>query len=205
MNHNWTNEEKERLINLFPKIKTNDLVQHFPNRTKYSIQSRAVKMDLKKPKSFYERKMPDIMEIEKAYLAGLFDGEGSVGLTACSQRGRISRAYPLAVSISNTHIETIKSLKNLFGGSTWIKKRRNKKYQPCMQWTLSSQQGLAFLKMIIPYLRIKKEQAEIGIKFINGRKRSSVRLSNEEIKRREKVRKKLFELKHPNRIVPFIH
>lgn len=95
------------------------------------------------------------------YLAGLFDGEGSIFIT----RMRMSRDYhQLRVGINITHEATIKLFCSCFGGNKGIIiPKGNRKQQ--WYWRASGKNTLTFLETMVPYLIIKKEQAELGIKF----------------------------------------
>lgn len=90
----WTQGEKDILRKEWSNTRVKDLLQYLPGRSRQEIRRMACKLGLKKPKSFYEPKMPDIQETEKAYFAGLFDGEGCIHLAARPPRGG-KRASPM--------------------------------------------------------------------------------------------------------------
>ena len=91
------------------------------------------------------------------YFAGLFDGEGCV--SSCSSN-------LLILSLANTNKEVIEWIFNIFGGS--ITKQTpsaedNKKV--CWHWWLRAEEAVHILQNILPFLKIKKRQAEIGIEL----------------------------------------
>jgi hypothetical protein len=102
-----------------------------------------------------------------AYTAGLFDGEGSIVIgIGKNADGRPSK-YWLQVGITNTNRKIIDWLIGTFGGhvsdNSHAPSRR--KQRPCWAWRVMSNQAAAFLREILPYLRIKRESASIALKF----------------------------------------
>jgi hypothetical protein len=103
-----------------------------------------------------------------AYVAGLFDGEGSI-VIACSP-GRTKQSNPsywLQVSITNTDKQLIEWLHATFGGhiADGSHAPSRVKQRPCWAWRTTSKQAQSFLQKILPYLRTKKPQALIAIEF----------------------------------------
>ena len=107
-------------------------------------------------------------ETEASYYAGLFDGEGCVGIYL--DRSKIYKALPrhyLQVIITNTNVTVLMDLKNQFNGcltthkqhpTSWGKKR-------IYWWRLSGKGAKEFLETIYPYSRIKRQEIEIAIRF----------------------------------------
>lgn len=58
-----------------------------------------------------------------------------------------------------------------FGGSILARKREAPR-RDITQWQIANQQATNFLQVILPYLRIKKPQAEIAIEFQSQRMKS---------------------------------
>lgn len=104
---------------------------------------------------------------EKAYIAGLFDGEGHVFITEDKRPNYKTSLHILRTGVTNTHKETIEWLFSKFP-TTLSKRVRHKehpKWKPCYFWEASSNLAKDFLETILPYLRIKKRQAELAIEF----------------------------------------
>jgi len=97
-----------------------------------------------------------------AYYAGLFDGEGCVQLRPHKRSGK---TWALYVSIASTNEWIIQQLKFSFGGSLSKKKWKNPNWKPAFIWGVSSKDALTFLEAVYPYLKLKKPQAEIAIRF----------------------------------------
>ena len=107
----------------------------------------------------------DIMysEISDVYVAGLFDGEGYIGIK--NFKGKTYLRYRLA--ISNQHKGVLGLIKKRFGGN--IYKKDNK--IECQQWEINNkQEAINFLEKIIPHLIVKKEKADKSLKLIYDKK-----------------------------------
>lgn len=87
-------------------------------------------------------------EIEKAYAAGLIDGEGTVTLT---RRDRKAKYRWPVVSVTSTTLEIIEQLAK-FGGSVHKRSRRIKHHKDVWVWSIRGQKALAFLRMVRPYM-----------------------------------------------------
>ncbi len=120
--------------------------------------------------------------IDVKYLAGLFDGEGHIGISQTNPTGsHISMIFALQASIANNHRGVLEQIQIEYGGG--ISSSRN-----CwtLQWT--SKNAADFLRKIEPYLIIKKEQADLALEFDRLVRQSSsqrkIRLTNDEIEDR---------------------
>jgi len=107
-------------------------------------------------------------KITAAYLAGLIDGEGSLEIRKEIRKGigGSNEYYRPRVRITLTTESLIKWLKESFGG--WICKRHpgNPKWADSYEWVMMGSSMKPILDKITPYLRIKKEHAEILKKFL---------------------------------------
>ena len=94
-----------------------------------------------------------------AYLAGFFDGEGSIF---------IDKLYGMSCVITSTTKWALESFRFGFGGNiTENKKIYNVSQHTTYQWKVKSTKAKIFLQAILPYLKLKKPEAEIAIKFQN--------------------------------------
>jgi hypothetical protein len=143
--------------------------------------------------------MDRVDKVTLAYLAGLFDGDGTVYINKSKPYGKYGKSpnHWLIVGIANTYQELIDWLKDNFGG--WVKKGSKNRLQ-VLHWTLSSNEGSDFLNKILPYLRIKKRQANLAIEF-QIHKKLAVKnnpgnraLSSEEIEKRDWYKQRLSSL-----------
>ena len=101
---------------------------------------------------------------ELSYFAGLMDGEGCITIykrSSKTSRDKIRYTLTITIGISNEWIP--QWLKFAYGGSIRMQKRPPKRIM--WNWVIEAQQALTFLKMVTPYLNLKRPQAELAIKF----------------------------------------
>lgn len=143
------------------------------------------------------------------YAAGLFDGEGYVVInkTLRPKKGH-SPQYLLLMGITMTDLLPLELLKKNFGGYLFAPKKgwNHLSKRPTYRWTMYAQKAVDFLKIIYPYVIIKKPQIKIAIKFqkhkngIEGRRRTGVsgQLTESILSYRDNLFKKMRSLKHVN-------
>lgn len=91
------------------------------------------------------------------YIAGLFDGEGSIGVYSNGE-GTYYLRTQLTQNVGKASEDLMLELVNQFGGHHSI---QDTSHGRKFNWQLSSGKAAAFLAEIEPHLRLKKEQAEI--------------------------------------------
>lgn len=100
-------------------------------------------------------------ETDLAYLAGLIDGEGTISCSINLTKKNV-RALQKQLSIFNTNITLIEWIESRFGGKIHSRKRSDKwKTEHQIKWSANDASKL--LSLVLPYLVIKKEQAELFI------------------------------------------
>lgn len=146
-------------------------------------------------------KYEEIKDLDLAYIAGFFDGEGSITIHEnCkpSPRGK-NPNHTMQVSIGNTNPKVLLYLKNKFGGCISYRKPTLKpNHRNVVQWTIRAKLALPFLIAIKPYIQMKKKQINLAIKFQKTKKMNKKILKKKVIIWREKQRKKIRELNHMN-------
>lgn len=122
-----------------------------------------------------------------AYTAGIFDGEGYICLRRV-KRKRMKQCYLLEVGVGNTNEWLIQWLKFMFGGTACLNRSATKHQRNYWQWSIAAKKALGFLKIVYPFLRLKKPQADIAIKFqeakshrISGRIGRGIHLTDGEL------------------------
>lgn len=106
-----------------------------------------------------------ISETDKAYAAGLFDGEGSVGISFRKQAKKSSReSYQIKASIAMIDQDSILWMTAVFGGHHDTT-NRTKSGNVVHRWTLHCRKAADFLELIVPYLKLKRARAEAAIKL----------------------------------------
>lgn len=105
------------------------------------------------------------------YLAGLFDGEGSVAIIH-QKSPRIGApkhcVHCLQVSITNTHFGVMQEVEGFLGyGHLRAKKQSSPtaNIKTIYLWEARAQKAVRFLEVLLPYLIIKRERADIGLEF----------------------------------------
>jgi len=109
---------------------------------------------------------PKIEEWQKAYFAGLIDGEGCLSITKC--KGQLT----IVIGISMTTPQPLYDLRRYFGGSL-IKVRRGngtENWKPIYMWRVYSRKAEMVLEAIEPYLTVKEEQARVLREFRDHQK-----------------------------------
>lgn len=138
--------------------------------------------------------------VDLAYCAGLFDGEGCININRHKpQTGKRSVQHTLrchmGLSSENPVLHFVKS----FGGS--IKYRaihlKNPKWKDQWVWTIESNQARDWLRIILPFLKMKREEALVAIEFqeLRGGQRRGKVVGALEIAKRDWYYLKLKELK----------
>lgn len=97
---------------------------------------------------------------DAAYIAGFFDGEGSVLLY--NRPTNIT----LRVSFANTKRAILDWIRDTIGaGHIVTASRNNDKHATSYLLIVSSQSAASLLEQIAPYIHLKNEQAQLGIEF----------------------------------------
>lgn len=113
--------------------------------------------------------MNELSETEKAYLAGLIDGEGCIYMSKSARsRGRGKPSYALGFAMVMTSKDTIRYCHELTGVGTvcyFPRHKKNEKHRDQWQWMVSKQDTLEMLQQIYPYLRLKQPQAKLAIEY----------------------------------------
>jgi hypothetical protein len=117
-----------------------------------------------------------------AYVAGLFDGEGCICIFPTNYRPKTganygASRYGIIVNIQMCNEVVIRWLCNEFGGSFVHsrKNRKNPRLKDSFQFKLKEDRAIGLLKLLYPYLRVKKEEAALLFKFIEVKKQSRYR------------------------------
>lgn len=97
---------------------------------------------------------------ERAYLAGFVDGEGCfhIGKAKASNQS----GYHPTLTVCNTNIKVLEYIQTIFGGTLQVLPYKNyPKWKPRGVLAWSSTNMRKVITMILPFLVIKKEHAEI--------------------------------------------
>lgn len=100
-----------------------------------------------------------------AYLAGLIDGEGWIGIT-CDRRRPPATRHTLSVQLSMSDpAEAVRLLYDELGGSLAAYGQD----KPMLRWSIASSNAARALARVQPWLIVKAEQAANGLRFQQAR------------------------------------
>jgi len=111
--------------------------------------------------------IPDVeswSETTKAYLAGIIDGEGTIAIIRNNRKQKNGKEYFYSrpvITVSNTSYILLDYLTTLGIGGFSSDRRKVENQKQAFQWCLSSVNSVyAVLRVIYPYLTIKKDKAK---------------------------------------------
>lgn len=105
---------------------------------------------------------PTSSNLDHAYLAGFFDGEGSVSIINFEGHGH--RQFASRLNVTNTDLPTLELYKKIYGGSI---RKHSKPRMQTYRWELRKNEDRQhFLLSVLPYLIVKKEEASIVLDFL---------------------------------------
>jgi len=102
-------------------------------------------------------------EQEIAYLAGIFDGEGCIS-TASNYRLPIT-SRSLQLGIGMTTAEPLYLCSSIFGGKIRQRQETSRK-KVLFYWYLYGHRAETFLRVVQPYLTVKRDKAALALSFI---------------------------------------
>ena len=141
-------------------------------------------------------------KVELAYMAGIMDGEGSVSIIKTNLKGRNP------CHVANTRVAMLDKaalllFKKSFGFARVSKDTSRNGYRGIYRWDARGPEVGIVLEALFPYLRVKRKQAKLVLRFLKTRKlfwprkgvkRSSLRLTKKELEHRESLRDKVLRL-----------
>lgn len=104
-----------------------------------------------------------LTETDKAYLAGIIDGEGTITVSKGKYDNRV-----MAVAVVMCDKEAVDMLYAEFGGCLFYVEKSNPKWNNSWRWAVKSQKAKVFLESVLPYLRVKRRQAEAAIELASS-------------------------------------
>lgn len=96
-------------------------------------------------------------EVDLAYLAGFFDGEGAIGIYRNGTAGR-----SLYVQISQKALGPLPYIRDNWGGTI---SDRDNNHGGIYSLVMVGRKGQSFLRDILPYLQLRRAEAELAIEF----------------------------------------
>lgn len=116
------------------------------------------------------------------WAAGFFDGEGFVSLPRVK-----SGARHIRIGVGQLVREPLEVLVDLWGGS--IRQEVQENGKQFHRWERQSDRGADALREMLPYLRVKREQAEIALEFHDERPARAISIGEAKARRRDNTRR----------------
>lgn len=143
----------------------------------------------------------EIRELCLAYLAGILDGEGTMGVYKISKH-----LYDFRFAVVNTNIELLEWIKVNFGGSITVHYKGDDIRKRSWKWKLSDKTDIYKLcKVILTFLIVKKDICKLVIEayedtfhwdYQRGGNKYGIRIPEYAINKREEYYQRTLELNH---------
>lgn len=124
-----------------------------------------------------------MLETDLAWAAGIIDGEGSIFIMKQGRKDRErDRNYILRVSVQSTDPYMTKELLRLFKDGAVFTQELDKRpnNSNTLKWQISGHRAAKVLEKLLPYLRVKHEQAVAAIEFQNTTKKHWKHMTEED-------------------------
>lgn len=101
-----------------------------------------------------------------AYAAGIIDGEGCISIVRCRRQDVISGyVNALKVSVGMVDDRVVKWLHQRFGGHFRTQRPTETNHKSVFIWLIQATQAQELLIQLLPYLKLKHDQAVLAIDF----------------------------------------
>lgn len=101
-------------------------------------------------------------KVTLAYCAGVIDSDGCINIQK-RKGGKWAANYQPRVTVKQVTPQAPELLHATFGGSMWLSAPSAKRGRPLYVWTVHSSSAGRTLQRLLPYLRIKADQAHNAI------------------------------------------
>lgn len=100
-----------------------------------------------------------------AYAAGIIDGEGCIRIVTRKPRNGKSTQHSLMLQVAQKDGILMDWLYGVFGGMVYLKNKKTDGTDWIYEWRVMENKAAEVLKQILPFLTVKKHQAELGLRF----------------------------------------
>lgn len=148
--------------------------------------------------------MQDNQREELIYLAGLFDGEGTIGINSRYSKkhlhGQTDMGYAPFVRIGMNDEKSIRNIAEFFKVGHYYPEKSYKGYRAMHRWDCRNKEGVREVLILLkPFLRLKRPQAHLSLQFIEECMRTKdvrigIPFTPEMVKKRYKFYLKMKEL-----------
>jgi len=135
--------------------------------------------------------------VDLAWLAGIIDGEGSIFVMKQSRKDRDRMFnYILRMSVQSTdRIMAFECMKITGEGATMDAPTKKENRSNTYKWQISGRKAAHLLEELLPFLRVKKDQAEAAILFQSTTKKHWRNMTSDDYQTQENFYYRLKELK----------
>lgn len=112
---------------------------------------------------------------ELAYLAAYIDGEGFIGLVKPKEgsRGATGHLLYARMSITSTHPDFVSICESYDLGKVYFVPSKKRNHKDRHDWYIRSNEMKWLLPQLVPYLRLKRTQAELMLNYFSQRRNRS--------------------------------
>lgn len=147
----------------------------------------------------FDTKIAAVSEVNWARLAAYIDGEGTVMIQRSVSKNAKFPSFILTLIVANTDLRLMEWLTRTFTGNVYFSqsaKTRFKCNKVCHSWRHFEDRAATILEHCLPYLIMKRDQAEIGLAYRELRKLGSKgrKLTATDIELREEFRGRMRSL-----------
>lgn len=106
-------------------------------------------------------------QTDLAWAAGFFDGEGYIGINAARRTRHLTRSFTLTTTLGQVDPMVVREFAKIVGeGKVYGPyDHRQKGHRPHMLWSTSGPASARVLMLLSPYLKHKRSQADIALRF----------------------------------------
>jgi hypothetical protein len=162
----WTERETMFLKENYGKLPLKD-VGLVLNRSHRAIKAKSSKLKLKV--ILKKTRIETLSDVEKAYLAGFIDGEGSISLKLYSRKDKPNKLFVNAIfTVTNADKGVMSFVAHVFNREVRPEQRKN--WKTAWRVQVSKLDHVReILNHLLPYLKVKRKQAELLLEFCNYR------------------------------------
>lgn len=140
----------------------------------------------------------NLSDSDIAYIAGFVDGDGCIAYNKTKHKNKSrfpNPTYSIQCIVTNKHRSILEWFKELFSGTIRdIDRIHCGKREIFSIWLTSGDTCRRLLGTILPYLKVKRKQAELVLAFKPKRKVGRKRLTKDELENRERLYQQIRKL-----------
>lgn len=128
-----------------------------------------------------------MLDTDKAWLAGIIDGEGSIFIMRQKRNDRERDInYILRISVDSTDPYMAVECLKIAGGAKIHQYSDNRpNCSDRLKWQVNGKKATSLLKELLPFLRVKFKQAELAIEFQDTTKKHWKHMQKEDYEKQE--------------------